>query len=124
MRRVSRALVLTAAAFAVVGTGAGVAAAESASDDASIMCTLKVDQPNSSNDAEVGRSGCGNTLDGKGQILEDRNNWPDDAVGTTEGSGWGVKWVYGSCGNGDGMYYSQFESGSGANAQSSRVRRC
>lgn len=123
MRRVSRALVLTAAAFAVVGTGAGVAAAESASDDASIMCSLLVEVPNSANDAKVGRSGCGNTLDGKGTVNEDRFG-PDDAVGTVEGSGWGVKTVDGSCGNGVGDYYSRFESGSGAHAESSRTRRC
>lgn len=124
VRRMSRALVFAAAAFAVVGTGAGVAAAESASDDVSIMCSLRIDVPNSGNDAQVGRANCGNTLDGKGTVVEDRNNWPDDTVGVTQGSGWGVKWVYGSCGNGEGTYYSAFESGSGASAQSSRVKRC
>lgn len=80
--------------------------------------------PNSSNDAIVGREGCSGTVDGVGRVREDRNNWPDDTVGSVSGSGWGTKWVYGSCGNGNGTYYSDFRSSTGASAESSRATRC
>ena len=36
----------------------------------------------------------------------------------------GTALVDGSCGNGDGNYYSRFESSSGASAESSRAYRC
>jgi hypothetical protein len=121
MRRIAHALVTGIAAFGLVGVAAGVAMADSPS---AMACTLRTDVPNSSNDAVVGRSGCSNAIDGTGRIREDRNNWPDDTVGSISGGGWGLKTVNGSCGNGRGSYYSDFKSSTGASAASSRAVRC
>lgn len=89
----------------------------------SLACTIRVDVPNSSNDAIVGRSGCSNTIPGTGFIREDRTVLPDDTVGSRTFDA-GLATVNGSCGNGRGSYYSQFNSSSGASAQSSRAIRC
>lgn len=122
MRKISRALITGAAALSLVGAAAGVALADSPST--TLACTLRTDVPNSGNDATVGRAGCSNTVDGVGRVREDRNNWPDDTVGEISGGGWGVKSVNGSCGNGNGSYYSDFRSSTGASAESSRANRC
>jgi hypothetical protein len=121
MRKISRALITGAVAFSLVGVGAGAAMAESYS---ALACTLRVDVPNVNNDAFVGREGCSNQIEGEGLIREDRSFFPDDTVGSRSGSDWGVHVVFGSCGNGEGDYYSEFRSSSGAMAQSSRAERC
>lgn len=121
MRKISRALLSGVAAFSLVGVGAGTALAESHSARA---CTFRVDVPNSSNDAVVGREGCSNTVDGTGRVREDRGSWPDDTVGEVSGGGWGTKTVNGSCGNGNGTYFSEFSSSSGGSADSSGANRC
>ncbi|MFI5490878.1 MULTISPECIES: hypothetical protein [Micromonospora] len=120
MRKISRALATGAFAFTLVGVGAGVAVAGSNTVQA---CTLRADVPDSDNNAWVGREGCSNTIPGTGYIYEDRNNWPDDKVGEKSFDA-GTALVDGSCGNGDGNYYSRFESSSGASAESSRAYRC
>jgi hypothetical protein len=121
MRKVSQALITGAAALSLVGVATGVAMAAPPS---TLACNIRVDVPNSGNDAVVGREGCSNTVDGTGRVREDRNNWPDDTVGEVSGGGWGVKTVNGSCGNGRGTYYSDFRSSTGASGESSRATRC
>lgn len=98
----------------------GVAVAETAVTQA---CTIRADVPNSANDAVVGRSGCSNTVSGTGRIKEYRNNFPDDVVGSRTFNA-GLAWVYGSCGNGTGSYYSEFSSSSGAYGKSATVTTC
>ncbi|MFI7520112.1 hypothetical protein [Micromonospora globbae] len=120
MRKISRALVTGAAALTLVGVGAGVAVAGS---NTALACTIRVDVPDAWNDAITGREGCSNTIPGTGYIMEDRNNWPDDEVGSKSFNA-GTAWVFGSCGNGYGSYYSKFNSSSGASASSSRALRC
>lgn len=98
--------------------------AESSSDSSALACTLRVDEPNVNNDAFVGRSGCANEIEGEGLIREDRNLAPDDTVGSRTGSDWGVHVVFGSCGNGEGEYYSEFRASSGEMAKSASVPVC
>jgi hypothetical protein len=80
--------------------------------------------PNGNNDAWVGREGCSNAIAGEGWINEDRPLIPDDDVGYVSAGDFGVYIAFGSCGNGNGNYYSRFESSSGASAESARANRC
>lgn len=109
--------VLVAAALA--GSGVGVAAAESST---ALDCALRADRPNAANDAIMGRVGCSNTISGEGVIKESRFGF-DDIVGRKTFPA-GTEKVLGSCGNGEGSYYSVFTSSSGARAGSSIVTTC
>lgn len=110
-------------ALALLGTGIGIAAAEQASSNSPQACYIRTDIPDWENDARVGREGCANTLSGTGRIKENRPNFPDDVVGELTFQA-GVRWVFGSCGNGPGYYYSEFSSSSGAFGQSADGYRC
>ncbi|MEK0373251.1 hypothetical protein [Corynebacterium mastitidis] len=116
-----RSIMSTAAAAMVVVGGIVVAGVESA--HAAGGCHIRTDVPDAANDATVGRVGCSNSVWGTGRIKEDRNNFPDDVVGS-KGFMAGVAIIYGSCGNGKGKYYSEFSSSSGAFGQSSRTTTC
>jgi hypothetical protein len=120
MRKETKSLMSVAALGVALSSGATVAWAESASRFA---CTARADVPNSANDAVVGRSGCSTSIRVDGYIKEDRGLFPDSIVGRRTFIG-GVAWVYGGCGNGVGSYYSEMQSSSGANLQSSRRTRC
>ncbi|MGH3750390.1 MAG: hypothetical protein ACRDT8_23670 [Micromonosporaceae bacterium] len=120
MKSSTRSALVVAAALAFASLGGGIAFADDAS---TTSCVLRADPPNTANDAIVGREGCASNIPVTGYIKEDRNNWGDDTVGSRSFTG-GIAWVYGSCGNGSGYYYSQVNSSSGATAQSARRYRC
>lgn len=120
MKSMARKVVSLGAATAMAVGGASVATADIAHTTA---CTARAGLPNASNNAYVGRDGCSSNQYGTGWVKEDRTRWPDSTVGVRTFSG-GMAWVNGSCGNGEGSYYSEYESSSGASAQSERRRRC
>lgn len=120
MKIMTRRLAPLGLAVLMVTGGTGVAMADSTYSPQA--CTIRVDRPNSNNNAITGRAGCSNTISGTGLIREDRLG-PDDTVGQRTFSA-GLASVNGSCGNGTGQYYSEFRSSSGASAQSSRATRC
>jgi len=107
-------------ALALTGTGGAVAVAGSR---AAFACTMRADVPNQYNNAIVGREGCAQQISVTGYIKEQRNNAPDDIVGSRTFLG-GTALVNGSCGNGGGNYYSEANSSSGAQAKSSTAFRC
>lgn len=116
-----RATSLALAVLMLAG-GASIASADGGQDVQA--CALRADTPNLANDATVGREGCVTiAVDSVGYIKEDRSGFPDDIVGDATFDA-GTQKIFGSCGNGRGAYYSQFNSSSGATAQSSRVTRC
>src|SRR5699024_4862676 len=103
MRRPFVGSVLMAAA--VLGGGTTVAMAET--ESAPNACVIRADVPNAANDAIVGREGCSNRIPGTGRIVESRLFLPDDVVGERYKGNSGTMWVYGSCGNGVGNYFSE-----------------
>lgn len=113
--------VTLAAATTLVGAGVGTAVAGSTSEG--FACVIRTDPPDANNNAYVGRYGCSGTIAGRGYVLEDRPAAPDGQVGYKYFQA-GMAWVNGSCGNGNGQYYSEFDSSSGATAQSARRERC
>lgn len=121
MRKISATMAACAAAVSLIGVGGGVAIAES---QTAFACTIRTDPPNAGNNAKVGREGCANQIPGEGYIIEERDRWPDDDVGYEKIERAGVEWVWGSCENGRGGYYSEFYSSSGAYGNSAIRTRC
>lgn len=87
------------------------------------QCSLRVDVPNNSNEAWLGRQNCANSIHIDAYIKEDRPVLPDITVGEAHFVG-GIRWVDGSCAVGVGNFYSEVQSSSGASAQSARARNC
>lgn len=116
MNRVASALV---AAGALVLGGASVAWSQGHEP----QCSLRVDVPNNSNEAWLGRQNCANSIHIDAYIKEDRPVLPDITVGEAHFVG-GIRWVDGSCAVGVGNFYSEVQSSSGASAQSARARNC
>jgi hypothetical protein len=120
MKNSAKTSLAALATVALTAIGGGIAVAESTS---MMACTMRADQPNKYNNAVVGRENCAEPRLVDGYIYEDRGIFPDDIVGHKEFRG-GVSTVNGSCGNGQGEYYSRAVSSSGASAKSAAVDRC
>ena len=101
--------------------GIGVAASQPNAEP--LACFAVAGAPNGDNDARVGRQGCLNKITGVGRVLEERDLFPDDVVGSARFPA-GMTTINGSCGNGRGTHYSEFSSSSGAYARSATIWTC
>lgn len=107
--------------MSAVGVGIGTAGASTSSTAST--CHLQVPAPNNSNNAWLGRADCTNYVSVYAKIAENRNNYPDDTIISRTFNG-GVSYFDGSCGNGEGYYYSYVKSSAGSTGTSGNSYNC